>query len=262
MVSPTPRDRKLNAAHFAFMRGLVQGLPLREMWERYLQVEGRSSDLRIVRSTIAWIRDAFAAAARREARFGTARLVLIDVSQLPTHKAALPSLEEFSESRGLEDFSQAEQIEAFVAEFGRASQSQSRRGRLVERQLEALRWLEGLVSQPPGPGDSVCAWLNPTIALRLESAGIFTLAQLTERVNGLGQGWTASIAGIGKAKGERVLAWLRSNEEAIGMSVGRHVQHRRTDLSRQELARGGRAGDRQPASQREASLCSVRQAAV
>ena len=54
MVSPTPRDRKLNAAHFAFMRGLVQGLPLREMWERYLQVEGSSSDLRIVRSTIAW----------------------------------------------------------------------------------------------------------------------------------------------------------------------------------------------------------------
>ena len=218
------------------MRGLVQGLPLREMWERYLQVEGNSSDLRIVRSTIAWIRDAFAAAARREARFGMARLVLIDVSQLPADKQALPSLGEFAESRGLEDFSEAEQIEAFVAEFGGARQRQSRRVRLVERQLEALCWLEGLVAQPPGPGDSVCAWLNPSIALRLEGAGIFTLAQLIERVNGLGQGWAASIAGIGKAKGERVLDWLRSNEEAIGMSVGRHVQRRRTDLSRQELA--------------------------
>jgi len=165
------------------------------------------------------------------------RLVLIDVSQLPADKPTLPSLEEFAESRGLEEFSQAEQIEAYVAEFGRASRRQSRRGRLVERQLEALRWLEGVVSQPPGPGDSVCAWLNPTIALRLERAKIFTLAQLIERVNGLGQGWAVSIAGIGKAKGEQVLAWLRSNEEAIGMSVGRHVQQRRTELSRHELAR-------------------------
>ena len=40
-------------AHFAFMRGLVQGLALRDMWQRYLQVEGSPSDLRVVRSTIA-----------------------------------------------------------------------------------------------------------------------------------------------------------------------------------------------------------------
>lgn len=236
MPGSPARGRKLSAAHFAFMRGLVQGLPLREMWERYLQVEGRSSDLRAVRSTFVWIRDAFAAAARREDRHGTARLVLIDVSQLPEDRPALPSLVQFAEARGLEDFSQAEQMEAFEAEFGKASQRQSRRARLVQKQLEALRWLERLVSQPPGPGDSVCAWLNPAIALRLEAAGIFTLAQLIERVNGLGQGWAVSIAGIGKAKGERVLAWLRSNEDAIGMPIGRHVQHRRTELFRHELA--------------------------
>ncbi|MBI5255733.1 MAG: tyrosine-type recombinase/integrase [Burkholderiales bacterium] len=237
MARPAAHHRKLNAAHFAFMRGLVQGLPLREMWERYLQGEGSSSDLRVVRSTIAWIRDAFAAAARREARFGTARLVLIDAEQLPEDLQAMPSLEEFAESRGLEDFSQAEQIEAFETEFGKASQHRSRRSRIVQKQLEALRWLEGLVSQPPGPGDSVCAWLNPTIARRLEGAGIFTLAQLVERVNGLGQGWARSIAGVGKAKGDRVVAWLLANEDAIGMPIGRHVQRRRTDLLRQELAR-------------------------
>ena len=43
--------RKLSAAHFAFMRGLVQGLPIRETWERYLRVEGSSSDMRVVRKT-------------------------------------------------------------------------------------------------------------------------------------------------------------------------------------------------------------------
>jgi hypothetical protein len=60
------RSRKLGVAHFAFMRGPVQGLPLRETWERYLGAEGRSTDLRVVRTTIRWIRDEFAAAARRE----------------------------------------------------------------------------------------------------------------------------------------------------------------------------------------------------
>ena len=36
----------------------------------------------IVRSTTAWIREEFALAARREDRFGTARLVRIDVSRI------------------------------------------------------------------------------------------------------------------------------------------------------------------------------------
>jgi hypothetical protein len=34
-------------------------------WERYLLVEGESNDERVVRSTVAWIRDEFAAAAKR-----------------------------------------------------------------------------------------------------------------------------------------------------------------------------------------------------
>ena len=136
------RARKLSTGHFAFMRGLVQGLPVRDMWERYLQVEGASGDLRVVRATIHWMRDAFAAAARREDRFGTARLVLIDVSRLPEVAVKLPTLDAFAAARGLEEFSQAEQIEAYEAVYGRASQRQSRRARLVQRQLDALRWLE------------------------------------------------------------------------------------------------------------------------
>lgn len=231
------RARKLTTAHFAFMRGLVQGLSLREMWERYLQVEGNASDLRVVKSTIDWIRDAFAAAARREAKFGTARLVLIDVSQLPEDQPKLPSLEEFAAARGLEDFSQAEQVEAFEEEYGKASQRQSRRSRLVAKQLEALRWLETLISQPPGPGDAVAAWLNPSIASRLEAADIFTLAQLVDRINGVGKGWARSMKGIGIAKGDRVLAWLREHAPSIGVQIGEHVAHRRTEIFRHELAK-------------------------
>ena len=229
------RTRKLGPAHFAFMRGLVQGLPLRETWERYLGAEGSATDLRVVRTTINWIRDAFAAAARRENRFGTARLVLFDVSRLPEAASKVPSLEEFAAARGIEDFSQAEQIEAFEAEYGKAGERQTRRARLIAKQLDALRWLESLVAQPPRAGDAVSAWLNPSIALRLEAAGIFTLAQLLDRINGVGRGWPTSIKGVGKAKAERVVHWLMQNQATIGIAVGRHVGLPRTSLYRHEL---------------------------
>ena len=40
----TARTRKLGIAHFAFMRALVQGIALREAWDRYLQVEGVATE--------------------------------------------------------------------------------------------------------------------------------------------------------------------------------------------------------------------------
>ena len=69
-----PPSRKLQRAHFAFMRGLLQGLDERELWNRYLRSEGEPTDRRTVRQTIAWIRDEFAAAAQREDRPGTCLL--------------------------------------------------------------------------------------------------------------------------------------------------------------------------------------------
>ena len=170
------RKRKLHVGHFAFMRSVVQGLDPRESWERYFRVEGEATDQRTVRATIAWIRDEFAAAAKREDRFGTARLVRIDATRIADPSLELPSLEAFAEAHGLEDERQADQIAAYEAEYGRATQRLRRRARLIARQLEALRWLESLVAQSPKAGDSVAAWLNPTLASHLEAADIFTLA--------------------------------------------------------------------------------------
>ena len=90
------RQRRLHAGHFAFMRSVVQGLDPRESWERYFRVEGEVTDQRTVRATIAWIRDEFAAAAKREDRFGTARLVRIDATRIADRALALPSLKAFA----------------------------------------------------------------------------------------------------------------------------------------------------------------------
>ena len=247
------RQRKLHVGHFAFMRSVVQGLDPRESWERYLRVEGEATDQRTVRATIAWIRDEFAAAAKRQDRYGTARLVRIDASRIADPSlnlpVELPSLEAFAEAHGLEDERQADQIAAYDAAFekghGRATQRLRRRARLIVRQLEALRWLEGLVAQSPKAGDSVAAWLNPTLASHLEAADIFTLAQLAERINGVGRRWYAGIKAMGAGKALRIVEWLQdlaqtqthqhADQDSTGLQLGRHVTMPRSQLYVHEL---------------------------
>jgi site-specific recombinase XerD len=237
------RQRKLHVGHFAFMRSVVQGLDPRDSWERYFRVEGEATDQRAVRTTIAWIRDEFAAAAKREDRFGTARLVRLDATRIADPSFELPSLEAFAEAHGLEDERQADQVAAFEALYvndrGRATQRLRRRARLIARQLHALRWLEGLVAQAPKAGDSVAAWLNPTLASHLEAADIFTLAQLVERINGVGRRWYAGIKAMGEGKALRIVEWLRdvanAHQDSIELQLGRHVAMARSNLYAHEL---------------------------
>ena len=63
-----PIARRLHRGHFAFMRALVEGLDTKASWNRYLRIKGNHRDSHSVARTIAWIRDAFAAAARRHNR--------------------------------------------------------------------------------------------------------------------------------------------------------------------------------------------------
>lgn len=224
------------------MRALAQGVDERASWDRYLRLEGEHVDLRTVRRTIAWIRDAFAAAARRERRPGTARLILLDPERF-TATPALPSLAEFAQAQGMEDFSEAEQIEAYEAAFaqrggasGRGRGQPSRRARVIERQLEALHWLERLVAQDPRPVDSVAAWLHPALAERLERAGLLTLAALVARINASGARWWVQVPGVGQRKAARVLDWLHANEQVLGLRVSAHATTPRAQLNPSILA--------------------------
>lgn len=230
-VRPAPTRRKLHLGHFAFARALVQGLDTRQNWNRYLRVEGEHTDIRTVRKTIQWLRDEFAAAAKRHDRHGVARLVRVDVSKIPDTAPAVPSLDDFIAERGLEDFPVAEQMEHYREAYGDGDQRASRRARLIAKQLDALRWLEGLVAEHPRAGDAVSAWLHPDLAQRIEAAGIATLQQLVERVNGVGLHWARSIPAIGAGKAERIVEWLRHHEETIGSRVGAHALLPRARLS-------------------------------
>lgn len=222
--------RKLGPAHFQFMRAVVQGLDPADSWRRFMRIEGETADLRLLDSTVRWIRDEFAAAARRENHFGLARLVLIDMNRVADPAKSMPTLETFVLDKGLEDFSEREQIEAYESEFGQASKRMQRRSRLMDRQLEALRWLEVLVAQPPRSGDAVASWLNPALSGLVEAAGITTLAQLIERINGTGQAWHRGIRALGSRKASRIVEWLHDHQKTIGLSVGAHAAVKRRDV--------------------------------
>ena len=172
-------------------------------------------------------------------RHGTARLVRIDATRIADPSFNLPSLEAFAQERGLEDEREADQIAAYEAEYGRAMQRLQRRGKLIARQLAALRWLEDTIAQPPRAGDSVAAWLNPTLAGHLEAADIFTLAQLVERINGVGRRWYAGVKAMGEGKALRIIEWLQNvvgtHPESLALQLGRHVAVARSQLYAHEL---------------------------
>ena len=231
------RPRKLHSGHFAFMRALVQGVPMAESWARYLANEGGRSDERHIQQTVAWIRHEFAAASRREHRHGTARLLEFDLRRLPDGGPALPSLEDFAFERDLDGFTEAEQTEAYEEHYRVELTRAKRRGRLMQRQLDALQWLQQLVAQPPRAGDAVASWLAPSLVEHLEAQNIQTVAQLAERINGLGQRWYAGISGVGATKARRIEAWLREHAEPLGLALGHHVDRPRHALFRHELDR-------------------------
>ncbi|MDM0071453.1 phage integrase family protein [Variovorax sp. J31P207] len=246
--SPTPR--KLHSGHFAFMRALAQGLDERASWDRYLRSESDPVDQRAVRRTVSWIRGEFAAAAKREKKPGTARLILLDPQRF-TAAPKQPTLAEFALAQGLEEFSEAEQLEAYEEAYpprgkrngsgsesggGQGGSATTRRGRVIERQLEALRWLQGLVAQDPRPGDRVGAWLNPLVAVRLERAGLLTLFDLVERINGTGARWWVQVPGVGELKAARIVEWLHAHEAVLGLRVGAHAAQRRSALTLDSLA--------------------------
>jgi site-specific recombinase XerD len=245
------RAKKLHVGHFAFMRAVVQGIPLLDAWQRYLPSETRVGaktpaaagrfvdrpDERLIQHTVEWIRLEFAAVSRREHKPGTARLLEFDFRKLLDPGPALPSLEDFAVEHQIEDLSQAEQTaiyeERYRAELARAR----RRGRLMQRQLEALKWLEGLVAQPPRAGDAVASWLATSLGGHLQAVDIFTVAQLLDRINGIGRRWYAGISGIGAVKARRIEAWLHEHEATIGRGLGPQIERPRSAVFRHELER-------------------------
>lgn len=73
------------------------------------------------------------------------------------------------------------------------------------------------------------------MALRLEKAGLPTLADLVARINGVGARWWTSVQWVGEAKAERIVDWLRHDESSIQLRIGSHVGVSRSQLQPAQL---------------------------
>lgn len=211
-------QRKVGVTHMAFYRGWLQGLPLRDMADAYLET---GLDLRLAKSTLSWVQDELRRAALRHGRHGEARLLrlrITDVHTVSGQSAELPSIDDFREDFDPGSFySYDELMTHYLERYPQAGDDRARkRARLLERQLRTLNWLEALLVTAPVPADPVRAWLDPNIVARLHNGGIGTLGDLMKRIAEHGFHWYNTVPQMGATRAARLVKWVTDYAGSLG----------------------------------------------
>lgn len=198
---------RLGLHHFAHLRAMSEGLPIVDAAKRYLGVEhGHQAKVAHLET-----RDAVRAVARRRG-LSAWRLIGItfDVMEPQTQHGESPSLQEFIESRYLDDWSEADVLQMYQ-EIYPASGKQLRRQRvrawLRERLLDTLHELEALAAEKSQPADAISGWFDSITAAKLFNADMVVLVQLQERITTGGR-WWRQLPSIGRTKAQRIAAHL------------------------------------------------------
>ena len=239
---------KLSGADFRFVSAWVQGIEVQAAWERY-QAHRGTGDLRRIRSTVRGILDHLAALANRHGDAHAAAVLRRDPTRIKALEAtlsgpvkapassALPTLEQFAAELGNADFySEAELVELLEERYGKVASIRpegvykarraqrdtpellaiKRKGRLVLRQLEALKRLESLATTAPVVADSTTAWLDPVTCQRLRTVGVLSLGDLLLYIRLNGYRWYRKVPRIGETKARRLTHWLCVQEATLG----------------------------------------------
>ena len=191
---------RLGPHHFAYLRAIAEGLEANTSAQRYLGVchghERRSAHNQLI--------DTVRAIARRAGERAW-RLIGMTI-RAASPSAERPTLQAFIEDRGLDGWSEEEQVEMLEAAFP-VDRRSVRRDRLRQRQIDLLRRLEHAESHPPRPSDLVSDWFDEVTARRLIWAGHNTLADLS-RVIAAGGKWFRTMPGVGETKARRISTHL------------------------------------------------------
>lgn len=192
--------RRLGPHHFAYLRASAEGLDPAASALRYLGIEHGHER----RSAHTALVDLVRGIARRNGERAW-RLVGITIRPAPS-STQRPTLQSFIEARGLDGWSEEEQLEMFDAAFPSDRRS-SRRDRLRQRQVELLRRLENTACEHPRPTDLVCDWFDDMTASKLIGAGHNTLQELA-LVIAAGGRWYRTMPGVGETKARRIATHL------------------------------------------------------
>jgi integrase len=149
--------------------------------------------------------DAVRAIARRSGERAW-RLVGVTMIRRTGPHVERPTLQDFAHERGLDGWSEADQLEMLEAAFPMDRRSQ-RHDRLRQRQVDMLRRLEEKQAQHPRPSDRVSDWFDEVTASRLSWAGHHTLQDVAKAIAAGGR-WYATMPGVGQAKGRRIASYL------------------------------------------------------
>ena len=209
--------RILGTPQLAFMRAWAEGIDPAIAWERFLYLDG-AGDARRARGELLRLREEFKRLARLHGRPDIAALLCRDPEAIVERGDRRPSLDEFRQQFDEDFFSEAELLELYEAEHGKADSRSSarRRQRLRERLVLAVQWLQERVARPPLPDDRTNLWLDDRVAKRLAVAGILTLRELVFWVGNRGFRWYRPIPRLGPDGAARIVRWLREHESTLG----------------------------------------------
>jgi site-specific recombinase XerD len=215
----------LGRHHFAFLRSWLQGLDLRQAWERYLGFGELSADRRhIERQRAALLQQVLREAHALNLGLPPQERISAELGLLAQPPGgpglvALPDLDEFVESQGLEReaHSEEELLREYREFFGldqlqpdaESAGRPDRAARAAADQVQALRRIEALLARRPAPADQLALWLSPALAERLKGAGIGTLDMLVRSINAYGTHWWRRVEGLGHARARSLAAWLQ-----------------------------------------------------
>jgi site-specific recombinase XerD len=216
-------QQALGVHHFAFLRSWMQGLDLRQAWQRYMAFGEVNADPRHMERLRAALlqrvlRDAHVVnlTLPEEQRI-TAELGLLAQPPRGPGLVALPSLDEFVATQGLdrEAWAEEELLREYREFFGLDGAAPSDGTQLspkvaqVSEQVRALLRVERLLARRPAPSDLLSLWLSPTLADRLRETGITTLETLVQTINVHGANWWRRVRGLGRARAASMLEWLQ-----------------------------------------------------
>ncbi len=247
---------KLASTDFRFVSAWIQGVGVLDAWERFMAHRGAGdlrrirSTVRTILDQLAAVatrhgEPAAAALLRRDpasikatGSSGARRDRSLAAPKLGSKTTpSMPSLAEFAAALPDADFySEAELVALLEARYGKVAslrpaegdaprqrrrdtpelRAVKRKGRLVMRQLEALRRLEALAATSPVPEDRTEAWLDPLTSQRLRVVGVLRLFELMFFIRLHGYRWYKKVPRIGEQGAGRLLRWLSHHERTLG----------------------------------------------
>jgi site-specific recombinase XerD len=224
------REAGLRLHDLSFMRAVVQGLAPAVAAQRYLPE--LMADERVADAYLRRVVELAADILVSSEEPGAAS-VMLDFAKFPKSQVkstacentpsaqlepAVPSLDEFAEEIGAEDFSEREIQELYQERYGEqlatlpAAADTSAPIASTDTVLRALGIVQSRGVVLPKPTDPVRLWFSQSLTARLNGAEIVLLQELIDFINRYGRHWYSRIPGVGQDRARRLVGWLVQHE--------------------------------------------------